>query len=87
MAEKSLFQGVARILWGFNIMHAVDEVTGKPIEVKASPHEQAYTDGFVSFPKNFSARFHVRSSDHESTIRRHYASAQDAWEQQGLEVG
>jgi cytochrome P450 len=71
VAMNSLFINIARLLWTFNIEHAVDE-SGKKIE--ADP--LGYTQGFNSGPLPFKARFVVRSEERRAAVEKAWASAE-----------
>ena len=68
---NSLFINIARLLWAFNIEHAVDE-RGEKIE--ADP--LGYTQGFNSGPLPFKARFVVRSEERRATVEKAWMSAE-----------
>jgi hypothetical protein len=72
---NSLFINIARLLWTFDIQHAVDE-SGKKIE--ADP--LGYTQGFNSGPLPFKARFVVRSAERRAAVEK-------AWENAEKDVG
>ncbi|KAH0609786.1 uncharacterized protein H6S33_012332 [Morchella sextelata] len=56
LAENSLFITITRILWGFDISKAHDQITGEEIV----PDIFAYTDGFNSKPQPFQCRIEPR---------------------------
>ncbi|KAK4221067.1 cytochrome P450 [Podospora fimiseda] len=56
VAERSLFLGVSRMLWGFNITPALD-ANGKPI----LPDPEKLTQGFVCQPEEFPCTITPRS--------------------------
>ncbi len=66
LAERTQWRITARLLWAFNIEPAIDEVTGKPVELDT----EAYEDGFVSEPKPYKVRFVPRSEEHAKVIRK-----------------
>lgn len=71
IARNSLFLLIARILWGFNIRHAVDE-NGKRKEVD----DLALTSGFISSPVPFEAVFEPRSVQHKKVIESNWYNAE-----------
>ncbi|KAL1957207.1 hypothetical protein VTO42DRAFT_6241 [Malbranchea cinnamomea] len=71
IARNSLFLLIARLLWGYNIKHAVDE-NGKKKEVD----DMAFTSGFVSTPLPFEAVFEVRSERAREVIEREWNEAE-----------
>jgi cytochrome P450 len=71
IARNSLFLLIARILWGFNIRHAVDE-DGRPKEVD----DLDMTSGFVSSPVPFEAVFEPRSMHHKKVIEDNWHDAE-----------
>ncbi|KAL6364281.1 hypothetical protein LRP88_02200 [Fusarium phalaenopsidis] len=56
VAERSLFLGISRMLWAFNIEPALDEA-GEPI----LPDPDKLTQGFVCMPEEFPAKITPRS--------------------------
>lgn len=71
IARNSLFLLMARLLWGFNIKHAIDQ-DGKRKEVD----DMAFTSGFVSAPVPFEAVFEVRSERAREVIEREWEGAE-----------
>ncbi|QKX55411.1 uncharacterized protein TRUGW13939_02504 [Talaromyces rugulosus] len=71
IAKNSLFLLIARILWGFNIRHAVDQ-DGKIKEVD----DLAMTSGFVSSPLPFEAVFEPRSAHSKEVIGNSWHSTE-----------
>jgi cytochrome P450 len=71
VAMNSLFINIARLLWAFDIEHAVDS-NGKKIE--ADP--LGYTQGFNSGPLPFGARFVVRSEARRAAIEKAWSNAE-----------
>jgi hypothetical protein len=57
---------LAALLWAFRIEHAVDERTGRRIEIDT----EAYEDKLIAGPKPFKVRFTLRSEEHGALIRR-----------------
>ena len=75
IAMNSLFINIARLLWTFDIQHAVDESGNK---IEADP--LGYTQGFNSGPLPFKARFVVRSAERRAVVEK-------AWENAEKDVG
>lgn len=71
IARNSLFLLIARILWGFDIRHAVNE-NGKRKEV----NDLDMTSGFVSSPVPFEAVFEPRSVHHKEVIESNWHNAE-----------
>ncbi|KFH45656.1 Fumitremorgin C synthase-like protein [Hapsidospora chrysogenum ATCC 11550] len=72
VAERSLFLGVARILWAFNIEPASDE-NGKPI----IPDPDKLTQGFVCMPEEFPAKITPRSQARAEKVAQDWREAQE----------
>ena len=70
VAERSLFLGISRILWGFNITPA-ESAEGKGI----LPDPDEYTQGFVCMPVPFQARITPRSDRRKEMIDREWVRA------------
>ncbi|PWN39822.1 cytochrome P450 [Ceraceosorus guamensis] len=81
MAEKSLYMAITRILWAFDIARA-----DGADEIRADPHDERYTDGFVSFPNHFGAKFTIRDDTRRATIENEFKNAIVTWESEGLEA-
>lgn len=71
IARNSIFLLIARLLWGYNIKHAVDR-DGKRIEVD----DMAFTSGFASSPLPFEAVFEPRSEHAKAVIEREWETAE-----------
>ena len=71
IAQNSLFLLIARLLWGFNIQHAVDK-DGKIKEVD----DMAMTTGLVSSPPPFEAVFQPRSAHYKTVIENDWHNAE-----------
>ena len=72
VAERSLFLGISRLLWTFDIKPAVDKESGKPI----MPNPDKLTQGFVCMPEPFQASITPRSRERADLIRREWDAAQ-----------
>lgn len=73
LAERSMFLGVAKLLWGFSISQKLD-ADGWPIPIDTDP-VTGYSEGFLVCPKPFECDFHVRSETRRATILREFAKA------------
>ena len=71
IAERSLFLGIARLVWAFNIDPVIDS-NGKPI----MPDTDSYTLGFVVSPVPFKVRLTPRSNERAEIIREEWKQAQ-----------
>jgi cytochrome P450 len=67
VAERSLFLGMARILWAFNINPALDSAGNEII-----PDQEKLTQGFVCMPEEFQATITPRSEDRAEVVRREW---------------
>jgi cytochrome P450 len=67
IAERSLFLGIARILWAFDILPKIG-VDGKPV----LPDQEKLTQGFVCMPEPFAARIVPRSDKRAEIVRREW---------------
>lgn len=67
VAERSLFLGIARLLWAFDIEKAVD-AEGKPVW----PDANELTEGGLVQPKSFPARIRPRSQEKADAVRREW---------------
>lgn len=70
VAERSLFLGMSRILWAFNIEPATD-ASGKPI----IPDPEKLTQGFVCQPVEFPAKITPRSEDTAKSVTKEWQDA------------
>jgi cytochrome P450 len=71
VAMNSLFINIARLLWAFNIEHAMDENGGKLI-----PDPLAYSQGFNSGPLPFKARFVARNEQRKNAVLEAWGSTE-----------
>lgn len=63
IAERSLFLGIARMLWAF-------EITPKTRNGKQVPvYPERLTQGFVCMPEDFECDIRARSSEREKLVR------------------
>ena len=73
VAERSLFLGMSRILWAFNIRPAIDPSTGKEI----LPDPDKLTQGFVCMPEEFQAKITPRDQRRAEIVMREWREAQE----------
>ena len=71
IADRSLFLGIARMLWAFNLEKAVD---AEGHEVVPDPDE--LSQGFLVHPKPFPARITPRSDRHAELVRQEWEGCQ-----------
>ncbi|KAK4160082.1 putative cytochrome P450 E-class, group I [Cladorrhinum sp. PSN259] len=71
VAERSLFLGVSRMLWGFNVTPALD-ANGKPI----LPDQEKLTQGFVCQPEEFPCTITPRSEARKQIIIDEWKAAE-----------
>lgn len=71
VAERSLFLGMARMLWAFEILPALDE-QGREI----LPDPSKLTQGFVCMPEEFPARIVPRSKQRAEMVEREWKEAE-----------
>lgn len=72
VAERSLFLGMSRILWAFNIEPSLDE-NGKPI----LPDPDKLTQGFVCMPEEFPAKISARSAGKRDLVIETWMKAEE----------
>ncbi|KAI4242532.1 MAG: hypothetical protein LQ352_007211 [Teloschistes flavicans] len=72
VAERSLFLGISRLLWGFDIK-AVEDADGKAI----LPDPDEYTQGFVVLPVKYEARIEARSRERARLIEEEWTAAKE----------
>lgn len=71
VAERSLFLGISRMIWGFNIKPAKD-AQGKDI----IPDQEKLTQGFVCMPEEFPASITPRDEKHKQMIIDEWKAAE-----------
>jgi cytochrome P450 len=71
VAERSLFLGMSRILWAFDIRPALDDKGEEVI-----PDKERLTQGFVCMPEEFPARITPRSEGRAEMVRREWEAAE-----------
>ena len=72
LAHNSLFMCVARMLWAFSILPALD-ARGHPI----IPDRWAFTDRFNSRPESFVCRLEVRNEKIKVLVEQEWDSAKE----------
>lgn len=72
VAERSLFIGISRLVWAFDMQPVIDS-NGQPI----LPQTDSYTPGFVVGPTPFKAHLTPRSKGRAEIIRSEWAQAQE----------
>lgn len=73
VAERSLFLGMSRMLWAFDIRPELDAVTGKEI----LPDPDHLTQGFVCMPEGFQARITPRDEKRAEMVTREWEEAKE----------
>ena len=73
IAERSLFLGIARTLWAFELSKAVDAVSGSVV----TPDIANLTQSLFVQPAPFSAVIKPRSEKHEKIVRREWKLCED----------
>jgi hypothetical protein len=71
VAERSLFLGIARILWAFDILPKMGK-DGKPV----LPDQEKLTQGFVCMPEMFAASIVPRSAERADIVRREWKACE-----------
>jgi cytochrome P450 len=71
VAERSLFLGISRILWAFDIKPVVD-AAGRQI----LPDQEKLTQGFVCMPEEFQAGIKPRSPARAALVRKEWHDAE-----------
>jgi cytochrome P450 len=77
LAERNLFLAMAKLLWAFHMLPAVDE-TGQEMPVDTDPRT-AYREGFLVCAYDYPARFNIRGHDREETILREFGEAEEVF--------
>jgi cytochrome P450 len=76
LAERNLFLAMAKLLWAFEILPAVDGETGEQVRVSTDPRE-AYCEGFLVCAYDFPARFRVRGEERRETVLGEFGEVED----------
>jgi hypothetical protein len=74
LAERNLFQAIAKLLWAFSFDNEVDD-TGKFIEPDIDP-VTGYSEGFLVCANPFPCKVASRSESRRETIMREFAQAE-----------
>ncbi len=72
VAQRSLFLGMSRMLWTFEIRPAVDDATGEEI----IPDADKLTQGFVCMPVPYRAKITARSEERAEMVKKEWEDAQ-----------
>lgn len=78
VAERSLFLGIARLLWAFDVEKEVDE-QGEPVW----PDANELTEGGLVQPKSFPARIKPRSEERADAVRREWEKVKGVLDGEG----
>ncbi|KAM7183943.1 putative cytochrome P450 [Naviculisporaceae sp. PSN 640] len=73
LAEREMFLGTAKLLWGFNFEQKVDKM-GKKVSIDTDP-VTGYTEGFLVCPGEFECKVTARSEERAKTIIREFEKA------------
>lgn len=79
VAERTQWRMIANLLWAYDIEPAIDEHSGKAVDLDL----EAYEDGLMNLPKPFKVAFKPRSDQHAKINREVYRSKQEflrSWE-------
>ncbi|KAF3391021.1 Cytochrome P450 monooxygenase yanC [Talaromyces pinophilus] len=83
LAENSLYIALAGVLWAYEIRPPLVNGTEKVLDTS----DDAYTEGGVTFPKPFSARFIPRNDDRLRVVKEQWERAQnEGYELRGIPV-
>ncbi|KAK7739653.1 hypothetical protein SLS53_005620 [Cytospora paraplurivora] len=86
IAEKSLFLGISRLLWGFDFSKAKRMTTssdGKEIWEDVTPDQDDLTEGVLTEPVPFPASVTPRSELHARVIRAAWKDRQEVLDEKG----
>ena len=72
VAERSLFLGIARMLWAFDVS-PVKDADGNDI----LPDQEKLTQGFVCMPEEFQAKITPRSEARAKKVRQEWKEAEE----------
>ena len=73
IAERSLFLGISRMVWGFDITPKMKD--GKPVPIDT----ETLTQGFVCMPESFECDIKPRDADREKLIREDWENSRNAY--------
>ncbi|KAI5240963.1 cytochrome P450 [Aureobasidium subglaciale] len=74
LAERSLFLGMSRLLWAFNIKPTVDPTTGKEI----LPDPDKLTQGLVCMPEEFLVALTPRDQNRADLVEKEWQEVQQS---------
>lgn len=86
IAERSLFLGISRLLWGFDFSKAKRMTTcpdGKEVREDVTPDQDDLTDGILIEPLPFPASVSPRSELHAQVIRAAWKDCQGLLDEKG----
>ncbi|KAK3711990.1 hypothetical protein LTR37_009302 [Vermiconidia calcicola] len=72
VAERSLFLGIARVLWAFDVTPALDASGEKII-----PDQERLTQGFVCMPEEYQCTISSRSAGRAERVRSEWRKAEE----------
>lgn len=72
IAERSLFLGISRMLWGFKFLPKID---GRGQDIIPDPND--FTEGFLVIPRPFPVDIKPRSEAHARVMRQEWDAAQE----------
>lgn len=72
VAEQSLFQAIARLLWAFRFERSKDEAGNEIV-----PDRRAMTDGVLIRPRPFPCKILPRSERHARAVRKEWKRCEE----------
>jgi cytochrome P450 family 619 len=75
LAERTMFVGMAKLLWAFDFDKCIDPLTGSPIEPDTDPIS-GYSGGAILVAKPFPCEITPRSVARQDTIMREFSRAE-----------
>jgi cytochrome P450 len=72
IAERSLFLGMSRMLWAFDIKAPIDPISKKP----TFPEQDKLTQGLFVMPEEFTADIRPRSVERANRVREEWADCE-----------
>jgi hypothetical protein len=81
VAERSLFLGISRMLWAFNISPEID-ADGNPIPVYSGRISQ----GIVARPEPFQCKIEPRNAERKAIVRQEWEDEKEALIAEGMPV-
>jgi cytochrome P450 len=74
LAERNLFLAMAKLLWAFHMLPALDEA-GEEVKIDTDP-KTGYCEGFLVCAYDFPARFRIRGQARRDTVLREFGEAE-----------